>query len=65
MLRLIRAFVVHIWQKQVFSRRGSFGHTNTWNYCTAKSLLYEPPHDKTNKIISAASEDSDQPGHQQ
>ena len=24
---------------------------------------FEPPHDKTNKIIYAPSEDSDQPGH--
>ena len=26
-------------------------------------LLNEPPHDKTNKMICAPSEDSDQPGH--
>ena len=26
-------------------------------------LLYEPPHDKTNKMTCAPSEDSDQPGH--
>ena len=25
--------------------------------------IYEPPHDKTNKMICAPSEDSDQPGH--
>ena len=25
--------------------------------------IYEPPHDKTNKIACAPSEDSDQPGH--
>ena len=24
---------------------------------------YEPPHDKTNKMASAPSDDSDQPGH--
>ena len=27
------------------------------------SLTFEPPHDKTNKMICAPSEDSDQPGH--
>ena len=26
-------------------------------------LLFEPPHDKTNKVACAPSEDSDQPGH--
>ena len=26
-------------------------------------LLYEPAHDKTNKMACAPSEDSDQPGH--
>ena len=26
-------------------------------------LIFEPPHDKTNKIAYAPSEDSDQPGH--
>ena len=26
-------------------------------------LLFEPPHDKTNKMACAPSEDSDQPGH--
>ena len=26
-------------------------------------LIYEPPHDKTNKMTCAPSEDSDQPGH--
>ena len=25
--------------------------------------IYEPPHDKTNKMACAPSEDSDQPGH--
>ena len=27
------------------------------------SSLFEPPHDKTNKMVCAPSEDSDQPGH--
>ena len=26
-------------------------------------LIYKPPHDKTNKMTCAPSEDSDQPGH--
>ena len=26
-------------------------------------MIYEPPHDKTNKMVCAPSEDSDQPGH--
>ena len=26
-------------------------------------LTFEPPHDKTNKMICAPSKDSDQPGH--
>ena len=31
--------------------------------CTYKYTTYEPPHDKTNKMACAPSEDSDQPGH--
>ena len=27
------------------------------------NFLFEPPHDKTNKMACAPSEDSDQPGH--
>ena len=27
------------------------------------SRIYDPPHDKTNKVACAPSEDSDQPGH--
>ena len=27
------------------------------------SLIYEPAHDKTNKMTCVPSEDSDQPGH--
>ena len=27
------------------------------------SCVYEPPHDKTNKMACVPSEDSDQPGH--
>ena len=27
------------------------------------TCIYEPPHDKTNKMACAPSEDSDQPGH--
>ena len=30
---------------------------------TSSWTAFEPPHDKTNKMISAHSEDSDQPGH--
>ena len=30
---------------------------------TSFSVWFEPPHDKTNKMICAPSEDSDQPGH--
>ena len=33
-----------------------------WNLC-CWWILCEPPHDKTNKMTSAPSEDSDQPGH--
>ena len=32
-------------------------------YEQQKRISYEPPHDKTNKMICAHSEDSDQPGH--
>ena len=28
-----------------------------------QSFVIEPPHDKTNKMVRAPSEDSDQPGH--
>ena len=31
--------------------------------CTVCRNKYEPPHDKTNKMACASSEDSDQPGH--
>ena len=31
--------------------------------CFHSSTIYEPPHDKTNKMACAPSEDSDQPGH--
>ena len=41
----------------VLSYSGSFG----LNFLIPPT--YEPPHDKTNKIICASSEDSDQPGH--
>ena len=29
----------------------------------SKVLIIDPPHGKTNKVASAPSEDSDQPGH--
>ena len=32
-------------------------------HLSVKVRKYEPPHDKTNKLICAPSEDSDQPGH--
>ena len=31
--------------------------------CSVKKTRYEPPHDKTNKMACASSEDSDQPGN--
>ena len=40
------------------------------NFCYAcgpsytSTFLYEPSHDKANKMACAPSEDSDQPGHQ-
>ena len=33
------------------------------DYCLYIFLSYEPPHDKTNKMTCAPSEDSDKPGH--
>ena len=33
-----------------------------WKFSSV-SILYEPPHDKTNKMAYAPSEDSEQPGH--
>ena len=33
------------------------------SYCVVTSFLYEPQHDKTNKMTCAPSEDWDQPGH--
>ena len=33
------------------------------NEITSTKTIYEPPHDKTNKVVCASSEDSDQPGH--
>ena len=32
-------------------------------YCPLGDQVYEPQHDKTNKMTRAPSEDSDQPGH--
>ena len=40
-----------------WSQTPKAGFVVTW-------LIYEPPHDKTNKITCAPSEDSDQPGLQ-
>ena len=40
-----------------WSQTPKAGFVVTW-------LIYEPPHDKTNKMTCAPSEDSDQPGHQ-
>ena len=31
--------------------------------CRVADIPFEPPHDKTNKMACAPSEDSDQPGH--
>ena len=39
-----------------WSQTPKAGFVVTW-------LIYEPPHDKTNKMTCAPSEDSDQPGH--
>ena len=40
--------------------RNFTGHLNS---LTVECILNEPPHDKTNKMACAPSEDSDQPGH--
>ena len=32
-------------------------------YVDSRKKQFEPPHDKTNKMTSVPSEDSDQPGH--
>ena len=32
-------------------------------YGELKKIIIEPPHDKTNKMTTLPSEDSDQPGH--
>ena len=40
-----------------WSQTPKAGFVVTW-------LIYEPPHDKTNKMTCAPSKDSDQPGHQ-
>ena len=55
MRRLICVFVFRIWHKQVFSWRGSILFLFSW--------IFEPLHDKTNKMACAHSEDSDQPWH--
>ena len=34
-----------------------------WIFASSVSDTYEPHHDKTNKVVCAPSEDSDQPGH--
>ena len=34
-----------------------------WNISQTMQCQYEPPHDKTDKMACAPSEDSDQPGH--
>ena len=33
------------------------------HFFNQKALIFEPVHDKTNKIVHAPSKDSDQPGH--
>ena len=37
--------------------------TRNNNQQESQTDTYEPPHDKTNKMTCAPSEDSDQPGH--
>ena len=39
------------------------GGCKVFRYFIMWQILFEPPHDKTNKMAYALSEDSDQPGH--
>ena len=66
MRRLICAFVVRIWHKQGFSWHGSFRNSMFAKITVAKiyvefylpyfhPLIYEPPHDKTNKMTGLES----------
>ena len=44
----------------------AFFTTSAWRHLElgqCRLVITEPPHDKTNKMICAPSEDSDQPGH--
>ena len=47
--------------KALYDTFSAFG--NILSCKVSGSATYEPPHDKTNKMICASSEDSDQPGH--
>ena len=44
-----------LWRDSTATRAGSLG--------LSLLTVYEPPHDKTNKMACAPSEDTDQPGH--
>ena len=72
MRRLICAFIVRIWQKQVFLWLGSFiTSCKGWVililplvcYLDGQEDKFELPRDKTNKMTCAPSKDSDQTGH--
>ena len=52
-------------QKQMYKHNEArqFMHIKCDSHIWIWSKTFEPPHDKTNRMISAPSKDSDQPGH--
>ena len=50
-------------QRYTSKTAGCFQSAEPWHIQIVKSVIHEPPHDKTNKMTCAPSEDSDQPGH--
>ena len=68
MHRLICTLIVCIWHKQNFSWHGSkvwlsYSQRYASSVCSIWITSNESPHDKTNKMACAPSEDSGQPGH--
>ena len=53
----------HSYNDSKYTRAHALTHTTMLTQTEKFSYKYEPPHDKTNKMACAPSEDSDQPGH--
>ena len=66
MFPFITPYSIFLGVNFLFVRGFSFlvAHFRTKKVLNTCNILFDPPHDKTNKITGAPSEVSDQPGHQ-